>query len=193
MSTSSSSPKIYTKRGDAGETSLASGTVVSKSDSRLHAYGTIDELNSHLGSILALLREGSWPDQCQELITIQRELFTVGTRLATDNPNQLGTFQIRDTMVQRLENQIDRYSQELSPLKNFLLPGGSQIASMVHVARTVCRRAERWIEQCHHQHPVTAEIRSYMNRLSDYLFVLARFVNKRLNQPEELWQGRHDP
>jgi len=180
--------KIYTKTGDQGTTSLLGGTRVSKANLRIDAYGTVDELNAYIG----LLRDQEVNNGRQEILKeIQDRLFTLGAALATspgkDNI-QKPDIHIQD--VERLEKEIDIMEQNLEPLKNFILPGGHQIVSFCHVARTVCRRAERCTILLDQNEPVDPVLITYLNRLSDYLFVLGRLIAKELNIEEVLWEPR---
>jgi len=177
--------KIYTRTGDAGETALFDNTRVSKADARVDAYGEVDELNAWLGLVRAA---GVGSDLDDALVHIQRDLFAVGAQLA-DPSHKLATRVtkafVSDDDVVRLEQLIDRLEQELPPLTRFILAGGSQAGASLHVARTVCRRAERRIVALVPE-PDALLIR-YVNRLSDLLFVLARAANHRAGQPETEW------
>lgn len=175
--------KIYTRTGDSGETSLFGGSRVRKDDPRIDAYGTVDELNSFIGAARA-----AWPDSPidKELETVQSDLFDVGAQLAAPGSERFnGADPLR---VQELEAAIDEMERELAPLKNFILPGGSVAASHLHIARTVCRRAERLVVSLH-ETELDATI-VYLNRLSDYLFVAARFANARLGVDDVGWKKR---
>jgi cob(I)alamin adenosyltransferase len=178
--------KIYTRTGDGGETSLFDGTRVPKSDLRVDAYGEVDELNAVLG----VARAGGLDPQVDAVVAaIQRDLFALGARLA--DPRHLIAGRVTKTDlaaadVARLEAWIDRFEAELPPLRRFILPGGATPAALLHLARTVCRRAERQIvalgpEACE------PALLTYVNRLSDLLFVLARLVNQRAGTPEVEW------
>ncbi len=171
--------KIYTKTGDHGETSLFGGERVKKFNTRLDAYGTIDELNSFIG----LIRSQELPIKLKEnLVQIQSELFTIGAMLATpqdkeklkNGKDRLGIEKIGQKNTEQLEHWIDEMNEVLPEMTHFILPGGNSVVSFCHIARTVCRRAERIIVQLHQDEPVNAHIIAYTNRLSDYLFVLAR-------------------
>ena len=177
--------KIYTRTGDGGETSLFDGTRVMKDDARVDAYGDIDELNAWLGLVRSSLAD---PDLDRELEAIQRDLFAVGAELA--DPRQriaarVAKAFITDDDVERLERLIDRLESELEPLRRFILAGGSPPAAAVHVARAVCRRAERRIVSL--QPAAEATLLRYVNRLSDLLFVVARAINRRAGVPETAW------
>lgn len=180
--------KVYTKRGDKGETSLIGGTRVKKSHVRIESYGTVDELNSCIG----VIRDTGDSDRVNQfLVEIQNRLFTIGSELATDpEARNVKTpiLVLEDT--EALENEIDRMEEELPPLKNFILPGGDLAASYCHIARTVCRRAERKAIELNELSPVEDKILGYLNRLSDYLFVLSRYythLNKGIETP---WKPR---
>lgn len=165
--------KIYTKTGDKGMTSLIGGKRVAKNSARLESYGTIDELNSYLGMIRSLTGDEQITD---ELVGIQSRLFDVGGNLATDPENadikvKLG---IRESDIRLLEEAIDRMDAEVPPMKYFVLPGGDQLSSFCHIARTVCRRAERRILDLAEEAQVDELVLKYVNRLSDYLFILSR-------------------
>ncbi len=177
--------KIYTRTGDAGETSLFDGTRVQKHDPRVDAYGEVDELNAWLG----LARAGLLPaDLDADVVHIQKDLFALGARLA-DPADKIAArvtkAVIADQDVARLEGVIDRLEEGLPPLRRFILAGGTPAGASLHVARTVCRRAERRITAL--APPVDPVLIRYVNRLSDLLFVLARAVNHRAGVPETEW------
>lgn len=172
--------KVYTRTGDAGKTSLVSGDRVSKADLRVSAYGDVDELNSVLG----VVRTGPLDVELSELLgRLQNDLFTVGADLAT--PAGTPVPRVSPEMVTELEQVIDQYLEELEPLKEFILPGGSSAGAMLHLARTVARRAERVVVALAEREEITAEALQYLNRLSDLLFVLARAANKRAGTVEQ--------
>ncbi len=177
---------IYTKTGDDGRTSLVGGTRVSKTHVRLEAYGTVDELNAQIGSLVTYLTDA---DDRTFLCRVQHRLFAVGSCLATDCER----VQLREesmitaAQVEDVEREIDRIDAELSPLKAFVLPGGCRGAAVCHVCRTVCRRAERRILRLAEEAEVPSELLAYMNRLSDYLFVLARKMNQDDKKEEIFW------
>ncbi len=176
--------KLYTRTGDAGETSLFDGTRVPKSDPRVDAYGDVDELNAWLG----LARASGAGDLDADLIRIQRDLFALGARLADPAEKIAGRVTkaaLQGADVERLEGLIDRLEAGLPPLRRFILAGGSPAGAALHVARTVCRRAERQIVAL--QPPVDPLLLRYVNRLSDLLFVMARAVNHRAGAPETEW------
>lgn len=177
--------KIYTRTGDTGETSLFDNSRVSKADPRVDAYGEVDELNAALGVVRSAALD---PDLEEALIRIQRDLFAVGAQLADPRDRLAARVTkafIGNDDVTRLEQLIDRVEQEVPPLTRFILPGGTMAGASLHLARTICRRAERRIVSLSPQ-PDLLLIR-YMNRLSDLLFVLARVVNHRARQPETEW------
>ncbi len=180
--------KIYTKTGDRGTTGLFGGKRVSKSDLRIEAYGTVDELNAYLG----LLRDQPVNTQRKGfLIEIQDRLFTIGSMLATEPGNEkvkIPLLQEADSKV--LENEIDVMESALEPMRSFVLPGGHPSISFGHVARTVCRRAERYVIRLHEAEQVDPLIIQYLNRLSDYLFVLCRKMANELNVKETPWSPR---
>ena len=180
--------KIYTRRGDKGRTSLVGGVRINKSSARIEAYGTIDELTSHLGLLLAYLP--SVDDERQLLLRIQSNLFIVGSHLATDlSQTPLPpSGQLPEGETEILEQRIDEILSLLPETQGFVLPGGTIAAAQSHVCRTVCRRAERRIAALAETDIVGHEIIQYVNRLSDYLFVLAKKINFNAAQQEILWQ-----
>ena len=177
--------KVYTKTGDKGKTSLLGGTRVSKAHARINAYGTVDELNSFIG----LVRDQKVNESRQEeLINIQNKLFTVGSHLASDPEKSKATIpDLLQEDVDTLEQKIDEMEGHLAPMKNFILPGGHQSVSYCHVARCVCRRAERLVIGLSEDTPVADIIVQYLNRLSDYLFVLSRKMSAELDAEETPW------
>ena len=177
--------RIYTRSGDDGSTGLFGGGRVLKDNVRIRAYGTIDELNACLGLCAASLEEGL-PVRSL-IVRLQNELFTVGADLATPTKSRASTPRISSADVQRLEDCIDSYEEDLLPLTNFILPGGSQVASELHRARTVCRRAEREIVAALQADELNVNVLVYINRMSDLLFVLARWVNRMQNVPDIEW------
>ena|SRR5678815_1859712 len=181
--------KIYTKVGDKGTTSLIGGTKVLKSDLRIEAYGTVDELNSYVGLCNDLLKD----EHSQKILReIQDRLFTIGASLACD-PEKEPKMKIPDLKeedVSLLEEEIDTMSKVLPEMKNFILPGGHATVSHVHIARCVCRRAERCCVRLNEQATEDLLILKYLNRLSDYLFVLARYASHLLNAEEIAWKPR---
>ena len=179
--------KIYTKTGDKGDTVLFGGKRVPKDALRVEAYGTVDELNSVLGIVLADNNESGIE---MVLRPIQMRLFTLGAELATPDPNKVpGIPRVDREATADLEAQIDVLSDNLPPLRNFIVPGGTPAAARIHFARTVCRRAERTVVRLSHKEPVRDEVIAYLNRLSDLLFVLARHVNAKAGVPEVPWKS----
>ncbi|WP_276485175.1 cob(I)yrinic acid a,c-diamide adenosyltransferase [Paraflavitalea pollutisoli] len=182
--------RIYTKTGDKGTTSLIGGTKVPKSHLRIEAYGTIDELNSFIGLCRDLITDKDGRDVLQE---VQDRLFTVGAALACDpeKETKMAIPDLKESDIQYLEKEIDRMTEALPPMKYFILPGGHPTVSQLHVARCVCRRAERCCVRLELEgQSVEPVILQYVNRLSDYLFVLARFVGQQLQTPEIPWKPR---
>lgn len=183
--------KIYTKTGDRGETGLFGGARVSKASARVDAYGDVDELNSLLG--LARSATAAGPPEGETLLhSIQGALFAVGAELACvpGKDVDVGVALVDDAEVTVLEQAIDERERELAPLKTFVLPGGCEASARLHVARTVCRRAERKLVALAAAEPVRAELIRYLNRLSDLLFVMARHANHRANVADVPWLGR---
>ena len=180
--------KIYTKSGDGGQTSLFGGRRVSKDDPRVAAYGDVDELNSAVGVAVAT----DQADLEHDLLTgIQRDLFSVGARLASPDPKKvakaLENTAIPDARITELESAIDRIEAELTELSWFILPGGTTKSARLHYARSVCRRAERSVVALARHETVPAVVLTYLNRLSDLLFVIARLANHRSNVPDIKW------
>ncbi|MEX1269608.1 MAG: cob(I)yrinic acid a,c-diamide adenosyltransferase [Balneolaceae bacterium] len=176
--------KIYTKKGDQGYTSLYGGTKVEKHSSRISAYGTVDELNSVLGVVLThpLSTEG------EKIVNIlQHQLFVLGSDLATLQNRKTKTARIGRNDIEKIEGYIDELEESLPPLTNFILPGGSPAGAALHQARTVCRRAERKTVALKHEDEVSDEAIIYLNRLSDLLFVLARYENQQAGEKETPW------
>lgn len=178
--------KIYTRRGDKGRTSLFSGERVDKNALRVEAYGTIDELNSVLGLAAAQCTD---PVVSQTLSQLQRRLFDAGADLATSLDSSRTIRRIAAQDWEELEHLIDRLDEELPPLKTFILPGGSVGASQLHLARAVSRRAERLIVELKLEEPVNPDLVTYVNRLSDFLFVLARYENVKGGGGEVKWES----
>ena len=181
--------KIYTRKGDDGSTSLGGGQRVQKDSPRVVAYGTVDELNSALG---VALTHGLAPELTQMLAVIQNELFHLGSDLCfiEDDKQRFAIPQIETRHVERLESWIDQLNDVVGPLANFILPGGTIGAAQLHLARTICRRAERDVTTLQHTEQVGAHVGAYLNRLSDLLFVMARFENRAAGQSETLWDSR---
>ncbi len=177
--------KIYTRAGDKGKTSLFGGQRVSKSAVRLHAYGTLDELNAVLGMTVAT------PELDQvlrgQLLEIQSLLFTIGADLATPLESKANIVRTDAIYAEKLERWIDTFDQALESLTRFILPGGSETGARLHLARTICRRAERWIVELSEQEPVSGSVIIVVNRLSDYLFTAARYANKESGAEEKSW------
>jgi len=181
--------KIYTRTGDDGTSGLVGGTRVRKSDLRLEAYGTVDELNSWLGLIRSMTDNA---EVSGLLLNIQNNLFIVGSKLASDEKGKqiTGNLALDAGKIEELEKAIDEYESKLNPLRNFILPGGSQLVGYCHIARTVCRRAERRIVGLSEIAAIDDFIVRYVNRLSDYLFVLARKLAKDLKSEEITWSQK---
>ncbi len=178
--------KIYTKTGDKGQTSLIGGTRLPKQHIRIEAYGTVDELNSHLGLIRDVTDENDF--NFQILLHIQDRLFTMGSHLAADpEKNKMALPNLLDEDVTELENAIDKMNEVLPEMKHFVLPGGHVYVSYAHIARTVCRRAERAVLKLSENEKVEAIIPQYLNRLSDYIFVLSRYMSQHLQANEIKW------
>ncbi|MDI3316349.1 MAG: cob(I)yrinic acid a,c-diamide adenosyltransferase [Bacillota bacterium] len=186
--------RIYTRTGDTGETSLVDGSRVRKSSPRVEAYGSVDELNAALGVVLSL-EPGE--ELAPTLRRVQGELFVLGARLAApaggaragSAARVAGLPTLPAQWVEVLEREIDRLEETLPPLDHFILPGGGPAGAWLHLARTICRRAERAVIRLGEEEPVEPEIRRYLNRLSDYLFVAARAVNHRQGRAEIAWRA----
>lgn len=178
--------KIYTKTGDEGTTSLFAGGRVLKNHLRLHTYGTIDELNSIIGLARSFEMDNTLKTM---LIRIQGELFHLGSDLATPlDAKSDWIVRMQAIQVEALEHEIDQLETELAPLKNFILPGGTSAAAAIHQARTVCRRAERWLVTLAEEESINPFAQQYVNRLSDWLFVMARAINHRSKVQEVIWK-----
>ena len=181
---------VYTRGGDSGTTSLIGGSRIKKSSLRLDAYGTIDELSAHIGLLEAMAPSPIEPHLLQ---WIQSRLFDVGTHLAmpaTEGHSVPCAITAKHT--RQLENYIDEFDTQLPPLRTFILPGGCMAASQSHVCRTVCRRAERLISALAEETPICPDLQSFINRLSDFLFVYARFINKKEGTSEISWKNDCD-
>jgi len=179
--------KIYTKTGDKGETGLFGGERVSKDSIRISSYGTIDELNSFIGYTITEIKDASVKDN---LIKIQNYLFIIGSDLATPETEKNTKLNIQRTpelFINEIEKMIDHYDAKLDELKNFILPGGSKSASLLHICRTVCRRAEREVVSLKNSVTIGDNIIIFLNRLSDLFFVLSRYENKVSNHPDTIW------
>ena len=176
--------KIYTRGGDAGETSLGDGSRVSKLDERIAAYGTVDELNAALGVVVA----GECPEQLRDVLgRVQNELFDLGADLSVPLEHE-DRLRVVQSQVDGLEADCDRFNAELPELRSFVLPGGTETAARLHVARTTCRRAEREAIVASRAHEVSPLVLTYLNRLSDLLFILARAANVAAGREEPLWR-----
>ena len=180
--------KIYTKTGDKGLTGLIGGTRIPKFDIRIEAYGTVDELNSYIG----LVRDQAIDENSRTiLIEIQDRLFTIGSLLAADpKKNKMLLPQISESDIELLEKQIDAMNEHLPEMKSFVLPGGHTTVSFCHIARCVCRRAERCVLRLNEEQPINELIYKYLNRLSDFLFVLSRKLVLDNNAEETPWKPR---
>ena len=183
--------KIYTKTGDKGTTALYGGTRVSKASARVESYGNIDELNSFIGLAKSEITNEKVLNQLKK---IQFDLFTLGSESATPidkltlaNGKSRLTLMISEKEIEELENWMDEFETQLEPLQYFILPGGGKSATSLHVCRTVCRRAERSLVFLNESEEVRPELIKYLNRLSDYLFVLARYISKLNGEKEEYW------
>ena len=180
--------KVYTRPGDNGTTSLVGGIRIRKSDARLEAYGTVDELSANLGLLAAMLPEG---EERSLIIRTQNNLFNVGTHLATDQSQTplYPSAHLPEGETELLEQAIDQMNARLPEAQGFILSGGCQAAAQAHVCRTVCRRAERRIAALAETATISDEIQQYINRLSDFLFVLAKIINFNTGQEEILWKN----
>lgn len=181
--------KVYTRTGDDGTTGLGSKRRVPKDSARIDAYGTVDELNSEIGAAVAA---GLDPALAEALARIQNDLFHLGSDLCIpeEDKARMNVPKIEQRHIDALERLMDRLSEELTPLENFVLPGGSPGAAQLHIARTVCRRAERKVIALRRKEPVGPFTVPYLNRLSDALFVMARYENKKRGVPDVLWDSR---
>jgi len=188
--------KIYTKTGDKGLTGLIDGKRIPKSDIRIIAYGSIDELNSYIGFSISLLSQHktnnnnqSFVDLLITLNRIQNDLFIIGSDLADPDLSKSTSLRVKSTMITILENDIDNYEKELSPITYFILPGGSVESSSLHIARSIARRAETNVSKLLLNEEINNLVLIYLNRLSDLLFVLSRTVNKRLQILDIAWKS----
>ncbi|MBC7426349.1 MAG: cob(I)yrinic acid a,c-diamide adenosyltransferase [Bacteroidia bacterium] len=179
--------KIYTKKGDTGQTSLIGGDRVAKHHLRIESYGTVDELNSTLGMVMAYFEEEA---SARILSEIQDRLFTIGSILASAPGSKMIVPDIHESDIELLEKEMDRMNETLPELKSFVLPAGSLSIASCHVSRCVCRRAERLVVHLSETDQIEPLILKYLNRLSDYLFVLARFAGHSENIPEVSWKPR---
>lgn len=177
--------KIYTRTGDSGTTGLGNGKRVDKDHPRVEAIGAVDELNSVIGLLLV----ETLPEEIDHcLITIQHRLFDLGGELSVPDSSIIDS-----NDVKHLENVLDQLNADLEPLKEFILPGGTRSCSLLHLSRTICRRAERRVFTLAKQQGISNNALCYLNRLSDLLFVMARYVNKQSNQKDVLWQPKQKP
>lgn len=188
--------RVYTRSGDAGETSLATGERIPKDDARVEAYGTVDEINATLALARAALGELPAGDDARRLDgtlrRVQSELFCVGAELASPDPSTLTIGRVTRGQIDVLEGEIDTFNADLEPLAEFLLPGGGPASAHLHLSRVVCRRAERRVVALARLVDVEASVLKYLNRLGDLLFVLARWAARRAGQPEYLWSPARD-
>lgn len=181
---------IYTRTGDLGETSLFGGKRVKKNSQRINTLGTIDELNALLGLAISQVRSKKL---IKQLETIQTQLFEIGAEVANSNANLVkssSSRQLDEAKTTELENFIDEIDSKLPALRNFILPGGSFSSSLIHYCRTLCRRAERELTSLSEKEIINPSINKYLNRLSDFLFVAARYTNKNHGKKETIWKGR---
>ena len=184
--------KVYTRTGDEGETGLVGGRRIAKEHLRIEAYGTVDELNSVIGlsrSFLAQKEDSLHRDKLDLILeAVQQRLFDIGSELATLPGDEYeGQVKVKEADTQWMEEVIDLMNEDLEPLKSFILPGGTPLNAFLHQSRTICRRAERAILRLHRGDMVSASIRTFINRLSDFLFVCGRWVAVKLNEEEVLW------
>ena len=185
--------KIYTKTGDKGLTGLIGGKRIPKNDIRIIAYGSVDELNSYIGLSLSILSKhtssSSFSDIIVTLSRIQNELFIIGSDLADPDLSKSSSLRVQSNMITVLENDIDSYEKELSPITYFILPGGSIESSNIHIARSIARRTETNIAKLFLEDMINNLVLVYLNRLSDLLFVLSRIINKRLQISDIAWKS----
>jgi len=181
--------KVYTKTGDKGKTGLIGGTRVAKNDVRLEAYGTVDELNSYVGLLRAFISEEGIKDT---IVDIQNQLFKIGSYLAVDTSVSeiRSEFKLEEVRIELLEKEMDKLESSLPPLTGFVLPGGHEATGICHVARTVCRRAERRVIDIREMYEVDDWIVRYLNRLSDFLFVLSRHLSNYYGVDEIQWDSK---
>jgi cob(I)alamin adenosyltransferase len=173
---------IYTRFGDNGKTSLFGGDVVEKSSLRVCAYGEIDELNAAIGIISSEIQNKEIEEKLEK---IQNDLFTIGSELANRKET---TTKINPKRTKEIEEEIDKMDKELEPLKNFILPGGNKVAALIHLSRTICRRTERSVVRLSNEEQIDSTIIIYLNRLSDLLFTMARYVNFKKGEKEKIWK-----
>jgi cob(I)alamin adenosyltransferase len=185
--------KIYTKTGDKGDTGLIDGSRISKSDLRIIAYGVVDEANSHIGLIISNIEKNSIFDDVKKiLLNVQQDLFILGAELANPNTLKDDNMLVKREMISTIEKYIDKFESELAPLSNFILPGGSIESSLLHICRTVVRRAETSAVALAKEQKINQEILTYLNRISDLFFVLARVTNKRQKRNDIPWKLNSD-
>lgn len=180
---------IYTRFGDLGKTSLQGGVAVSKDDPRVVAYGSVDELNAMLGLVVAFSDDASVKSS---MLKIQKDLFVIGSYLSSSG-NKKRPFSIAPSRISEIESEIDGMEADMPPLHHFLIPGGCKIASLLHLSRTVCRRAERDIVALSKKSRIDNDVLTYMNRVGDLLFIRARYANYRKRIPEAIWKGKKSP
>ena len=185
--------KIYTKTGDKGDTGLIDGSRISKSDLRIIAYGEVDEANSHIGLIISNIEKNSIFDDVRKiLLNVQQDLFVLGAELANPNTLKDDNMLVKREMISTIEKYIDNFESELAPITYFILPGGSIESSLLHICRTVVRRAETSAVALAKEQKINQEILTYLNRISDLFFVLARVTNKRQKRADIPWKLNSD-
>jgi cob(I)alamin adenosyltransferase len=185
--------KIYTKTGDKGDTGLIDGSRISKSDLRIRAYGEVDEANSHIGMIISSIEKKSIFDDVRKiLLNVQQDLFVLGAELANPNTLKDDNMLVKREMISTIEKYIDNFESELAPISYFILPGGSIESSLLHICRTVVRRAETSAVALAKGQRINQEILTYLNRISDLFFVLARVTNKRQKRADIPWKLNSD-
>ncbi len=185
--------KIYTKTGDKGDTGLIDGSRISKSDLRIRAYGEVDEANSHIGLIISSIEKNSIFDDVRKiLLNVQQDLFLLGAELANPNTLKDDNMLVKREMITTIEKYIDNFESELTPITYFILPGGSIESSLLHICRTVVRRAETSAVALAKGQRINQEILTYLNRISDLFFVLARVTNKRQKRADIPWKLNSD-
>jgi len=185
--------KIYTKTGDKGDTGLIDGSRISKADLRIIAYGEVDEANSHIGLIISNIEKNSIFDDVKKiLLNVQQDLFVLGAELANPNSLKDDNMLVKREMISTIEKYIDNFEFELAPISNFILPGGSIESSLLHICRTVVRRAETSAVALAKEQKINQEILTYLNRISDLFFVLARVINKRQKRNDIPWKLNSD-
>jgi cob(I)alamin adenosyltransferase len=185
--------KIYTKTGDKGDTGLIGGSRISKSNLRIIAYGEVDEANSHIGLIISNFEKNSIFDDVKKiLLNVQQDLFVLGAELANPNTLKDDNMLVKREMISTIEKYIDNFDSELAPISNFILPGGSIESSLLHICRTVVRRAETSAVALAKDQIINQEILTYLNRISDLFFVLARVTNKRQKRNDIPWKLNSD-